>query len=293
VTLNETELAFERAKRLNEGELISPEAYEQALSVYESAAAQYEGSRIQLGYTEILAPFGGKIIQRYVDFAEQVGVGTALFRISDFDPLLCPIQVPERALPRLRVGQSAYLTVEPYPEQRFEAEVLRIRPVVDADSGTVRVTLQVQARGRLRPGMFARVYVETDRHENALVIPKAALSLESIGDTVFVADGAVASRREVELGFTEGDHVEVLSGVAENEPVIVVGQDGLSDRTPIEILEPGGGPGGPGGRGFDPSKMTPEQLEHVKEMMRSRGMSEQQIEERLRRMRERAEADAR
>ncbi len=57
--------------------------------------------------------------------------------------------------------------------------------------------------------MFARVYVETDRHQDALVVPKAALSLESIGDTVYVADGSAASRREVELGFTEGDHVEV------------------------------------------------------------------------------------
>jgi len=313
VSRNEMRLAFDRAKRLNEEQLISPEVYEQALSAFESATAQYEGSRIQLDYTEIRAPFGGRIIQRYVDLAEQVNVNTPLFRISDFDPLLCPIQVPERALPRLRVGQNAYLTVEPYPDERFEAEVLRIRPVVDAESGTVRVTLQVQARERLRPGMFARVYVETDRHQGALVIPKAALSLESIGDTVYVADGGTASRREVELGFTEGDHVEILSGVAENESVIVVGQDGLSDRTPIEILEPGadeaesslvdadagaghrpGGPGGgPGGRGFDPSKMTPEQIEQVKEKMRSRGMNEKQIEERLEQMRERAKAEGR
>jgi len=266
VTKNEARLSFERAKRLNEEQLISPEAYEQALAGFESATAQYEGSRIQLGYAEIQAPFSGKIIQRYVDLAEQVSVNAALFRISDFDPLLCPIQIPERALPRLRVGQSAYLTVEPYPEERFEAEVLRIRPVVDADSGTVRVTLEVQARGLLRPGMFARVYVETDRHQDALVVPKAALSLESIGDTVYVADGRTASRREVELGFTEGDHVEILSGVAEAESVIVVGQDGLSDRTPIE------------------------QLERAKEMMRSRGMTEKQIDERLERMRERAKS---
>ena len=304
VTKNETRLSFERAKRLNEEQLISPEAYEQALAGFESATAQYEGSRIQLGYTEIQAPFSGKIIQRYVDLAEQVSANAALFRISDFDPLLCPIQIPERALPRLRVGQSAYLTVEPYPEERFEAEVLRIRPVVDADSGTVRVTLEVKARGLLRPGMFARVYVETDRHEDALVVPKAALSLESIGDTVYVADGPTASRREVELGFTEGDHVEILSGVAEAESVIVVGQDGLSDRTPIEVLEPGtdrpvapavaeGAGPRPGGGGFDPSNMTPEQLERAKEMMRSRGMTEKQIDERLERMRERAKSAGR
>jgi hypothetical protein len=194
--------------------------------------------------------------------------------------------------------------------------------------------------------MFARVYVETDRHESALVIPKAALSLESIGDTVYVAEGNAASRREVELGFTEGDHVEILSGVAEGESVIVVGQDGLSDGTPVEILQPGtdlpvtpetetepvtetvtetepetsqddspwpvrggeratgplqgpsrgdGTPWGPGGgapgpRGFDPADMTPQQMERMKELMRSRGLTEKQIEERFEQMRERAKA---
>jgi hypothetical protein len=157
--------------------------------------------------------------------------------------------------------------------------------------------------------MFARVFLETDTREGVLVIPKAALSLKSIGDTVYVADGTAASRREVSLGFREGDFVEVISGVAEGEAIIVVGQDGLSDGTPVEILggggerapteavassEPpptrpgaaghrGGRPGGPGGRGERPdfSAMSPEQLERAKEFMRARGMTDEQIEARI------------
>jgi membrane fusion protein (multidrug efflux system) len=238
VALNETSLAFERAKTLKKENLISPEDYEQAQSAFETAQAQYDAGQIQLGYTRIVAPFGGLIVARYVKLAQQVSPNTRLFRLSDFDPLLCPVQVPERDLSQLRVGQSAYVRVDPYPDRRFEASVLRISPVIEASTGTIKVTLEVRARGLLRPGMFSRVFIETDTRPDALVIPKAALSLESIGDTVFVADGGVASRREVVLGFQEGDFVEVLTGVSGGESVVVVGQEGLSDGTPIQILRP-------------------------------------------------------
>lgn len=314
VSLAEATQAWDRAKQLGEVQLISPEEYEGARTRFETARAQLEGNQIQLGYTQVRAPFAGLIVARYVDFAEQISPGTPLFRLSDFDPLLCPIQVPERDLSRLAIGQSAYLEVEAWPDERFEAEVLRIRPVVDAATGTVRVTLAVSGRGRLRPGMFADVFVETDRRQGVLVMPKVALSVDSIGDTVYVAADGVASRRDVELGFAEGDFVEVISGLADGDQVVVVGQDGLSNGTPIEILSadgeaapqpevagppagatggerPSGGQGRRGGGpppGFDPANMTPEMIEQMKERMRARGLSDEQIEERLKQMRERS-----
>jgi membrane fusion protein (multidrug efflux system) len=295
VALAEAQQAWERAKRLNDSQLISPEEYEQDRTRFETARAQLEGDQIQIGYTEVRAPFSGLIVARYVDFAEQISPGTPMFRLSDFTPLLCPIQVPERDLSRLEIGQSSYLEVESWPGERFGAEVLRIRPVVDAATGTVRVTLAVEGRGKLRPGMFADVFVETDRRQGTLVMPKAALSVDSIGDTVYVASEGVANRREVELGFAEGDFVEAVSGLEAGEQVVVVGQDGLSDGTPIQVLSDGGAAppqaaaGGMRGPppGFDPSNMTPEMLEQIKERMRARGLTDEQIEERLKRMRER------
>jgi membrane fusion protein (multidrug efflux system) len=242
VALKENRLAYDRARELRKERLISTEEYDRAKAGFESAQAEFDGNEILLGYTEVRAPFDGLIVRRYIDFAETVAVNTAMFRISDFTPLLCPIQVPERELPRLRIGQRAYLTVESWPGERFDSEVLRISPVVDAETGTIKVTLEVEGRDRLRPGMFARVYVETETRADALVIPKAALSLDSIGDTVYVADGDAASRREVVLGFREGDSVEVLDGVVEGERVVVVGQDGLSEGTPIQVLREDGEP---------------------------------------------------
>lgn len=291
VALEEAETAFERAETLQRANLISSEAFDQARSRVEAARAEFRGNEIQMAYTQIRAPFSGLIVERYVKFAENVAVNQPLFRLSDFDPLLCPIQVPERDLPRLAVGQPAYLTVDAWPDERFEARVLRLSPVVDAATGTVKVTLEVEAAGKLRPGMFGSIFLQTDTHEGALVIPKTALALDSIGDAVFVVDGGAAKRRDITLGVREGDFVEVVSGLEEGEPVVSVGQDSLSDGTPIEVVgapgeeamaAPGaedarGGPEGRSGGG----EMTPERLEMIKQRMRDRGLSDEEIEQRL------------
>ena len=313
VAVVEAKRTHERAKASFEESVISQEVYDQTLTRLESAEAQLEGSQILLGYSKIEAPFAGIIIERYIKFAENVTTYQKLFRLSDFDPLLCPIQVPEKELSNLKVSQTAYITVEAWLGERFSARVLRIRPVVNADTGTIEVTLQVKARGKLSPGMFASVYLVRDFHADALVIPKSALSLESLGDTVYVVNEGLAERRDIGLGFEESDFVEVLSGLGEEDRVVVVGQDGLSDGTPVFVLKgpgaeplaavppraPGagqavalGGSSGAGGdselRGsgqrtgrMDPSKMTPEQLEQMKERMRQRGMSAEQIEKAL------------
>lgn len=291
VALQDAETAYKRAKASLENAVVSQEVYDQALSAFESAKAQLAGNEIQLGYTRITAPFDGLIIERAVKFGETVAAGQQLFRISDFDPLLCAIGVPERDLSRLSIGQSAILEVEAFPGERFEGRVLRISPVVDATTGTIRVTLEVDRQGRLSPGMFAGVRLVTDVREEALIMPKRALSLESLADSVFVVEDGVAYRRNVTIGYEEDDRVEVASGLEANDRVIVVGQDGLTDATPVQILvgpgaeEPpvrtagGGGPDASSERtGFE---MTEERRARLRERMRARGMTDEQIEERF------------
>lgn len=300
VGLKEATRAHERAQAARDSEIISLEVYDAALAQLESAEAQLMNAEINFNYTSVKAPFDGIVVDRLVKLAENVTANQELFRFSEFDPLLCKIQVPEKELSRLRKGQTAYLNVEAWPGERFESSVLRISPVVDATTGTIRVTLQVRARGKLSPGMFARVFLVTDTHESAVVMPKRALSIESLSDIVFVVnDEGQAVRRDVELGYEETEVVEVLSGLEVGERVIVVGQDGLTDGTPIQVLKGPGAdeapppsqaanferPPGPGG-GMDLSKATPEQLERVKKRMRERGMTDEQITQALARRRQ-------
>ena len=246
VALAQAETAYERARVSFENQVVSQEVYDAARSALDSARAQLDGSRIQHDYTRITAPFAGLIIERAVKFGETVTNGQRLFRISDFEPLLCHIAAPERDLTRLSVDQPAFLEVEAFPGERFAARVLRVSPVVDAATGTIRVTLEVDRQGRLSPGMFATVRLVTDTRRNALLMPKRALSLDSLADTVFVVADGAAARRNVTLGYEEDETVEVLSGLDAGDRVIVVGQDGLTDATPVQILAgPGAEPAAP------------------------------------------------
>lgn len=285
VTLEDARLTFQRAQSQQQSGLISDEAFDATTSALQSAEAQLEAARIQLADTEVRAPYSGVVSVRYVKKDQYVGVGTPLFRMFADDPLLCRIQVPEKDLTRVAVGQTARLRVEAFPDREFTARIARIRPSVDGGTGTVAVTLDVPSRGILRPGMFAAVAVETDQRDGVVVIPRQALVLDAIGDVVFVVEDGVAHRREVSLGVRSEDRVEVTSGLSEGEALVVLGQDGLADGTPVTPLD--GSPGTAVAEADEASAEGPDpaRLEEIKQRMRERGLSDAEIEERLQRMR--------
>jgi membrane fusion protein (multidrug efflux system) len=281
VARDEAKLAYDRTKSSFDEGLVSQEAYDTALSKLSSAQAQLESAEIQLSYTKIRAPFGALVVTRNIKLAQHVSSGATLFRISDFTPLLCRVEVPEKDFSKIRVGQTAHIRVEAYPEEKFEAEVARLRPTVDAATGTFTVTLEVDGREMLRPGMFASVFLKTETRENATVIPRNALVLDSLGDTVYVKVDGQAERREVALGLRDEDSVEVIQGVAEGDLLVVVGQDGLADGTPIEVMGEAPAPA----RGASTDEATgppPEAVEAMRQRMKERGLSDEEIEQRIR-----------
>jgi membrane fusion protein (multidrug efflux system) len=284
VARDEANLAFDRAKSSWDEGLVSREVYDTALSRLNSAEAQLESAEIQLAYTEITAPFDALVVTRNIKLAQYVTPGTTLFRISDFTPLLCRVEVPEKDFPRIRIGQPAHLRVEAYPGDRFSAEVARLRPTVDAATGTFTATLEVDGRDKLRPGMFASVYLQTDIHDDAIVIPRDTLVLDSLGDTVYVKMEDVAARREVRLGLRSEDSVEVLEGLDEGEPLIVIGQEGLADGTPVTVI--GDEPPTQVASSDESSPPPPEAVETMRQRMKERGMSDEEIEQRLQQMRD-------
>jgi membrane fusion protein (multidrug efflux system) len=204
---------------------------------YDRAKTELEEAELRLQYTTVKAPIAGVVSQRHVVRGQYVNTQQHLFTIVDTTRLLARPFLPEKFSGRLQAGQAVYVEVEALPEQRFPARVKLISPVVDAASGTFKVTVELdKPPPQLKPGMFATVYITVEQRDKALVIPKRALTLDNLRPTVYRVQRGRASQVVLTVGVTDNAVVEVLSGLAEGDQVVVVGQDMLLDNAMVQVV---------------------------------------------------------
>jgi len=235
----------DRAHELHEQGLMSEEEYETARRNAEEAKQTAALNELVLSRTKIRAPFGGRISRRHLDVGATVNDGTAVYDLADVNPLYADVNVPERQIARLSVGQGVRLVGDSSGDTS-RATIERVAPVVDPETGTVKVTLAVNGATGLRPGSFVRVEIVTDTHDQALVIPRSALVAEGRRWHIFRVgpEGGKVERIEVTRGFEEGDAVEVLEAPDSDPPlepgdtVVVVGARALTDGAMVQIIEP-------------------------------------------------------
>ncbi len=240
--LKQMQAAFEEAKAnyqrievLHDQRMVSQTEYESTRLRFANAALGLEEAELNLTYTDLTAPISGVITQRLVEIGDLVRGNQEVFVIADLDPLLVRIFVPERRMYQLHPGQEATIAVEALPEHNFTGQIRMISPEIDPESGTVKVTLEVDANGLLKPGMFATVRIITERRPNTLVVPKKALILETDEDDVFIIEEGKVRRASIELGFIEGSQVEIISGLKEGDIVVTIGHEGLKDGAAVRL----------------------------------------------------------
>lgn len=194
-----------------------------AQAQFEAARAAVEAARAKLAQHTIRAPGPGRVLVRSVEPGQIVQAGKALLTVSVQGPLELQAQVDERFLAQLQPGQRARVLADAYPDRPFEARVDRIAPSVDAQSGSVEVTLVVdddKPASRpdfLREDMTLSVEVLTGERSKAWVLPLRALRADG---SVLVAEDGRAVARELKLGLRTLSDVEVLGGLREGEAVI-------------------------------------------------------------------------
>jgi len=195
--LEELDNEFQRNKELFKNKLISAEAHDRTKYEYQTQKSTYDLTKLSLNYTEIKAPISGIVSERFIKVGNMVTVNQETFRVTDFDPLLAVLHVPEKELSKLQAGFPAELIADAVPGEIFSAGILRISPVVSAETGTFKVTVGVTDKTRkLKPGMFARVNIVYDMHENTLLLPKDAILTEDSESTVFIVTEKVEDKSE-------------------------------------------------------------------------------------------------
>jgi membrane fusion protein (multidrug efflux system) len=248
--LSRARTVFEQADRewtrqqsLKEKGLTTDREFNDALATMEQRRIEVNDAERELGYTRIRATVGGTVTQRFIHLGDQVNPGTELFEIIDFASLVALIYMPEQEIGKLTAQQPARIHAPAIRPEPFMASVDRVSPIVDARTGTVKVTVDIGGQPGLRPGLYVDVELVTAREDDALLVPKRAVLYENDRTFVFrIVDGR-ARRVELLPAMADVENVRPVSGFAVGDTVVVAGQASLKEDALVEIVERDGGSG--------------------------------------------------
>lgn len=182
------------------------------------------------------SPLSGIVGRVYVDKGTNVTPQTAVALVVDIDRIKVRLDVPEKYLPQVSIGQQARVRVEAYPGEVFTGTVTRISPIVETETRTAPIEIVIDNPGhRLKPGMFAGIQLILEKRENVPAVMKEAVIGREPSAYVFVVNGGVARMRDVTLGIGENDRIEVLKGLTAGDLVAVMGQERLRDGAAVSV----------------------------------------------------------
>jgi RND family efflux transporter MFP subunit len=239
--LEEASKNRERVKRLSgsgiasQSEVDTVEAtYTVALTRHEAALEEARGrmatvaqrrvelemARKRLADAVVRAPFDGAVQARPATVGEYVAVGTPIAQLVKTDPLRLRLEVPERECLLVRTGQVVQLSIEG-DTNLYSGHIARLSPALDEQTRTLRVEADVPRQGPLRPGLFARARIIVTAEEPALTVPpEAIMTFAGLEKVVLVQEGK-AVEKVVTTGRRGPDWVEVVSGLAKGEAVVL------------------------------------------------------------------------
>jgi membrane fusion protein (multidrug efflux system) len=147
------------------------------------------------------------------------------------------VQLPEKYISDIHTGQIVKLTNYTIPEDTIIGHVTQLSPAINADTRTFKGTVSIDNNNYiLRPGMFVKADIVTDRKDSVIVIPKNIILSRQRGKTVFIVDRGVAAERIIETGLENITDVEVTRGLEKNERVVIGGFETLSNRSKVKII---------------------------------------------------------
>jgi len=228
---------YERNVELKDKGLVSSGDFDKIKYDMEALEASFNLAKLELDYTQIRAPIDGVVSERFVRLGNTLAVNEAAFRITSFDPLVAYLHVPEREYRRIAQGQPVGIDIDALQGQRIIAAVTRVSPIVDPQTGTFKITIEISdEQRRIKPGMFGRISIVYDQHVNVLQIRRSAI-IEEAGETaVFVVEDDKAIRKFVQTAYSDSGMIEITSGLSDNDRVITVGQIGLKDGALVTII---------------------------------------------------------
>jgi membrane fusion protein (multidrug efflux system) len=238
-----------RAGELAKDKLIAQADYDKARASLGVDQARVASARTTLSKMTLRAPFSGQIGLREVSVGEFVTVGQALVTLVRLDPIEVDFSVPEGALTQLHDGQKIRVSLDAFPGDVFDGEVVAIAPVIDANSRSVKLRAQIPNPDfKLRPGQFAKLQLDTGTgSSDALLIPEQALMQDGDMRFVYTVVAGKAKKAVIKTGARVPGQVRVTDGLKAGDVVITAGQTKplMHDGLDVMPLPPEGATGAP------------------------------------------------
>ena len=230
---------YNRQKNLFEQKLIAEQVFNESTYQLEQLELSYQDATRELSYTEVRAPISGTITERKVNLGDTITVNQHLFNLVDFRSIVARIFVPEKVLPRLETGQEARILTNSLGGETRRGEVIRIAPIVDPRSGTVKVTVGMREYQGLLPGMYVEVDLVTETRPDALLVPKRAALYDQ--DQIFVfrlKDDKTVERLRLIPRLEDEQFIEPApeTGLEEGDRIVIAGQTGLKNGIEVRVV---------------------------------------------------------
>ncbi len=257
-SVRNTTLTLNRMQALIKDQFVSQQDLDNAQVAYDTAVAALDSLRAQvqqmdvalaqaetnLAYSYIRAPFAGYVAERNLDLGSYVSGTTGgtstmsrgILTLHEIQTIRILIEVVEKDVPLIQVGQKAEVRAEAYPNRVFEGTVTRIVQALNRATRTMTIEIDLPNKDHvLKGGMFARVEVLVGTHRNAIQIPIDAVSRLEDSQYVYIVCEGKAQRVPVEIGVRDESRVEITKGLDGSEQVIISGKDLAHDGAPVQV----------------------------------------------------------
>ena len=209
-----------------------------AMAQVRQAQAELNEFKIQQRQTHIAAPMTGWVARRHVDVGALVNASTPILTLVNLSTMVTVASVPEREVGKLRVGMTPGAELDAFGDKTFIGRVARISPVLDPATRSAMVEIEIpNPEGQLKAEMFARVKLGALSTRAAVLIPRAALVYRGAQPGVYVVQNNQPLFRAIEVGVTEGEHVEALTNLQPGAKIVSTGASMLSEGDRIRVVK--------------------------------------------------------
>jgi len=235
-TLNQTKVDYRRLKDLAPRNLASESEVAQAKTLHEIAEADLHLKQTELAHSTIKAPIPGVISQRLAEPGDVIPLHTHLLTLLDTSSLKAEIQLSELLLPLVQMGNTVDISIDALSGQTFSGTIKRIYPDIDKNTrqGTIEISLNPVPEGALA-GQFCRVTIHT-QSQSRLMIPYDTIRQDKKGAFVFALKENQAHRVNIITGIQQGEFIEVLDGLTDQQTIISKGLFGIKENMKVTLV---------------------------------------------------------